>query len=384
MKVLSIGMDRKLLEDNSPALNLHRKYSEKVEEFHIIVFSLKKHALNSKSINNLHIYPTNSSSRISFLFDAYRMGLKILTECGFKKGDVITTQDPMTIVAYFLSKKTGLPFQMQIHTDIFAKGFSSSLLTWKNFWYSGWTQVILDKFLIKRADGIRVVSSAVRDSIIKKYPKTESKIDILPIFVDIEKLVNTYPKRDITKDFPQFSFIILMASRLTKEKRIDIAIKAMVDILEAFPRTGLVVCGSGNEKSSLLSLAKKFRIQKSVIFAGWQDDLVSYYKTASLFLLTSQYEGYGMSLIEAGASGCPIVTTRVGIAKTNLFQNQKNVSICDNLNSECVAKEVMDIMRDNQKREIYRTNMRDSLKSMSGDVDVYVKNYISLLEKIIK
>ncbi len=42
--------------------------------------------------------------------------------------------------------------------------------------------------------------------------------------------------------------------------------------------------------------------------------MASYYKTADLFLLTSNYEGYGRTIIEAMAAGCPVVMTDVGIA----------------------------------------------------------------------
>ena len=60
MKVLSIGTDRKLFEKESAVLERSMDYTSKLEEFHIIVFSLKKHNLSQKDEGNLHIYPTNS------------------------------------------------------------------------------------------------------------------------------------------------------------------------------------------------------------------------------------------------------------------------------------------------------------------------------------
>ena len=55
-------------------------------------------------------------------------------------------------------------------------------------------------------------------------------------------------------------------------------------------------------------------MQDNVIFEPWTDDLFSYYKTAGLFLLVSNYEGYGRTVVEAMAAGCPVITTDVGIA----------------------------------------------------------------------
>ena len=55
----------------------------------------------------------------------------------------------------------------------------------------------------------------------------------------------------------------------------------------------------------------------NVIFEKWIDreTLFSYYKTVDLFLVTSLYEGYGMTLVEAQAAGCPIISTDVGVAR---------------------------------------------------------------------
>ncbi len=65
------------------------------------------------------------------------------------------------------------------------------------------------------------------------------------------------------------------------------------------------------------------KIKANVIFEPWTDDLVSYYKTADLFLLTSNHEGYGMSVVEAMAAGCPLIMTDVGCAR-ELVKNEYN------------------------------------------------------------
>jgi glycosyltransferase involved in cell wall biosynthesis len=75
--------------------------------------------------------------------------------------------------------------------------------------------------------------------------------------------------------------------------------------------------GNGSEKDKLKIKSKKLNLEKSIIFESWakQEVLISYYKTANLFLSTSLFEGYGMTLIEAKTAGSPIVSTDIGIAK---------------------------------------------------------------------
>lgn len=378
-------MDRKLFQDESAVLERSKEYASKMKELHIVVFSLKKHNLKAKKIDNLYIYPTNSSTRITFLFDAYRLGKKIIVERGFARGDsVITVQDPMTIIGYLLSKKYKFPIQIQLHTDIFDPNFKMSLVSPLNFWYTGFVHVPLSDFFIPKADRIRVVSENIKNSLERRFRNIDEKIDVLPVYVDINTLFGTYPKRDIKKDFPQFSKIILMASRLSSEKRIDVALHVFEKVLEKVPKAGLVICGEGPEFTSLSKKAKELEIEKSVVFLPWQEDLVSYYKTADVFLLTSEYEGYGMTMIEAGASGCPMVVTRVGVAKSVLFRDGKNSFVCHVGDTQCLSSGVIELLENPTKRDSFKQEMQDSISNISKTKEEYVKEYVSLLEKLLK
>jgi glycosyltransferase involved in cell wall biosynthesis len=290
----------------------------------------------------------------------------------------------MTIVGYSLSKKFCFPLQIQIHTDIFSSQFKKSNLGFKNFWYSGLVQVPLTSHFIKRADGIRVVSQNIKDSILKRLRDLKAQIEVLPIYVDVLSLANTYPGRDIKKDFPRWSHIILMASRLSKEKRIDTALKVLKKVLIKFPLAGLVICGEGEEESNLKSVVREIGLGQNVAFLPWQKDLVSYYKTADIFLSTSEYEGYGMTMIEAGASGCAMVVTKVGIASSEIFKNNENCFVCEVGDISCLSQGVVELLSNNSKRDDFRRKMQSYVVSISKSKEEYVIEYVRLLENLLK
>ena len=122
---------------------------------------------------------------------------------------------------------------------------------------------------------------------------------------------------------------------------------AMKKVIAEYPRVGFIIVGSGSEMKNLKLKTIDYRLKTSVIFAGWQDDLVSYYKTADLYISTSDYEGYGLSLVEAALSGCPIVTTDAGIAGSVLKEGV-GAFICPPRDASCLSGKVLKIIADKE------------------------------------
>lgn len=232
-----------------------------------------------------------------------------------KVPDVVTAQDmEQSVLAWFYFKIFGTPWQMQIHSDIFSPQYFRQSLKNK-------IRVRLAEFLLPRASGIRVVSRKIKRSILQKYPALVERITVLPIFVDAEYIRAYTIKTDLRKKYPG-RFIILMASRITKEKNILLAVEALRELTTHPKDPLLLVVGDGPELSRLKKASEGIVLERNIQFLPFTDDIFSYYKTADLFLLTSNYEGYGMTLVEASIAGIKIISTDVGIASDILpFEN---------------------------------------------------------------
>lgn len=77
----------------------------------------------------------------------------------------------------------------------------------------------------------------------------------------------------------------------------------------AEPEARLMFVGDGAGRDTLLSLAQQLGVADRVIFAGFQSDPSSFYATADLFALSSDYEGFGNVIVEALSFGLPVVST---------------------------------------------------------------------------
>lgn len=100
---------------------------------------------------------------------------------------------------------------------------------------------------------------------------------------------------------------VLTVGRMKKEKNHALLMRAFAELEQ--PDARLMFVGDGTERASLTSLAQELGIESRVIFAGFCHDPTPFYKTADVFALSSDYEGFGNVIVEAMACGTPVVST---------------------------------------------------------------------------
>ncbi len=318
MNLLIINLDKGIFRPGSMSLANLKDYSRFFEKLFVITWTRRE----EKSIsfeNRLFIYPTNSRSRLFYILDTCRIFKKFIKGEGI---DLVSSQDPFEtgFTAYLISRLFKIPLHLQAHTDFLSLYFGKESTLNK-------VRVFIAKFLILRADCVRVVSERIKKSLVINGCALVDKIAVFPIFVDVKKIQLEPIKTDLRKKYLQFDFIILMASRLTAEKNIGLAIEAMAKVIKRRPKTGLIIAGEGPKAEALKSQIENYKLQENIILEPWTDDLVSYYKTADLFLLTSNYEGYGMAVVEAMAAGCPVIMTEVGLAGEVLIDKKDGLVV---------------------------------------------------------
>ncbi len=325
MKVLSIGSDRNLFIRDSEAQKRIKEYGTLFDELHIIVFADKTLGRSDSILGkNIFIYPTNHRYKLSYMLNIHAIAGRIFRKYG--KDFIISCQDPFEagFAGWLLSRWLKVPLQIQVHTDIFSRYFSAES-------FMSRLRVVAAELLLPRADGIRVVSERIAQSLKKRNLKLKAAPVVLPVFVDVQRIQSARIRTDLHKKYPDHDCIILAASRLTKEKNLGMAIEAMAEVVKKLPMNPLLlIVGDGPEREKLKGACQKLQIAGSVTFEPWSDDLISYYKTADLFLLTSNYEGYGRTVVEAMAAGTPVIMTDVGLAGELLINDLDGIVIAVN------------------------------------------------------
>lgn len=377
VKILSISTERRIFDKESEVHSRAFSYSELFDELHIVVFNTRKNLKIDTEKNQygekLFVYPTNSINRWFYVFDAIKTGQKIIKEKKLNRDNsYITTQDPFEtgLTGWFLSLKSKIELNIQIHTDIFSPYFKKGHLL--NIF-----RISISNFIIPKADSIRVVSRNIKDSVINKFNVDKNKITILPIIVDKEKIINSEINEDLRKKYSQFDFIFLVISRLEKEKNIPIAIESFKEVVKQNPRAGLIIVGDGNWKNILKKLVRNYKLENNIIFEGWKNSVNSYLKTADVLVSASFYEGYGMIFIEAVLCGCPIISSNVGIVKDK-FTDGEDAVICDSEDKECFLRAMVKFIEDpNLGRELVQNakHLVENSENIILDKKEYLERY---------
>lgn len=101
--------------------------------------------------------------------------------------------------------------------------------------------------------------------------------------------------------------VIVAAGRLVKEKGFDVAIRAFARLEDKTAR--LIILGDGPLHDELAALARRLGVANRVELKGYVPDISPWLRQARLLLLSSYYEGFGAVLVEALATGRPVVST---------------------------------------------------------------------------
>ena len=376
MKVLIINIDKNIFEPGSKSLERLKEYANFCEKLSVVV--LTRRSFEPIKVGSLSVFATGSCCRVKYSFDTLGLAKKIMTE---EKHDLVMTQDPFDTghIGWLIKKRYKIPWQCQIHTDFLSPYF------WRESFLNK-IRVLLAKFLLPSADGIRVVSQRIKNSLQTENYKLKINPVVLPIFVDLEKFKTALIKIDLKQKYPQFDFIILMASRLTREKNIGIAIEAMKEILKRKnlnPKPStlnplLLIVGDGPEGQKLESRIQNLELSTNIKIENWTDDLISYYKTADLFLLTSNYEGYGRTVVEAMSAGLPVVMTDVGIAGELLIDDLDG-RVVPVGSEKALAAAIMELKENFAKKEEFKQNNLKLLEKWPTKQE-YLEKYKRSLE----
>ena len=163
----------------------------------------------------------------------------------------------------------------------------------------------VERSLSRLADRVITITDALHRFTVERVGVSADKVET--IHYGLEGLPEAWGVNG-SDDVPRDARVLLAVSRLTEQKGIDVAIRA----LAALPSDMvLVVLGDGPERAALKRLALELGLEQRVFLLGRVPDVASWLRRTSVFVHPARWEGFGLAVLEAMLAGLPVVASNV-------------------------------------------------------------------------
>jgi N-acetyl-alpha-D-glucosaminyl L-malate synthase BshA len=169
----------------------------------------------------------------------------------------------------------------------------------------------ITRFSIERSDRITSVSQWLKDETVKAFGCENCRVEVIPNFVDPVAFERSHHGDALRKELGGGRPVLMHISNFRPVKRVRDVVRVFAKVRAQRPCT-LVMVGDGPERSGAEEEARELGVAADVRFLGRIDDVAPLLAAADLYLFPSESESFGLSALEALASGVPVVAARVG------------------------------------------------------------------------
>jgi glycosyltransferase involved in cell wall biosynthesis len=197
---------------------------------------------------------------------------------------------------------------------------------------------LLYRLLYWRADRVICQTRAMAADLAAKIGVPREKIVVLANPVDLDGV------RVAKVDASEWSGAgphLLAVGRLSQEKGFDLLIEAFAGVHEKFSSADLTIVGAGGEESALKTLCRNSNLENAVRFAGRVDQPYSFFRDATLFVLSSRHEGMPNALLEAAAAGLPVVATPASGGVVDLLRGRRGMWLAQEVSSRALGEAIV-------------------------------------------
>lgn len=178
---------------------------------------------------------------------------------------------------------------------------------------TGWRReasLRLHRAMNGRLDGYVAVSQSVADAARERRETGAAQVAIIPPGIELPGEETLARARVVRRETP--APVVAFVGRLEAEKRLDVLLHAVPDVLEELPGCRFVVAGSGGAEQEWRQLAAQLRVEAAVDWLGAVDDAAAVLQSAHVYVNPSPGEGFGLATAEAMAFALPVVAVASG------------------------------------------------------------------------
>ncbi|TQS74121.1 glycosyltransferase [Ornithinibacillus gellani] len=240
---------------------------------------------------------------------------------------------PMDFISYFIAYKITAKKKLQwIHFDVTKIGFDQSFAK-RNY---------------PSFDRIFTVSNEGKEKLLQLMPSLHEKVTVCTNRLSSEQIINQAEQEICMAD--GFSgTTILTVGRLSEEKGQDLAIQAMVKLLEMGHNVRWYCVGEGPFRGYCETLIERYSLKSKFFLLGALANPYPFMKACDIYVQPSRHEGYCITLAEAKVFHKPIVTTNFTGAKEQIIDGRTGIIVEPDVNS--ISTAIHSLLEEPEKRK---------------------------------
>lgn len=356
------------------ATELGLELSKRGHQIHFITYNqpVRLDLLNE----NVHFHEVNVPEYPLFHYQPYELALssKLVDMVKLHKIEVLHVHYaiPHAYAAYMAQK-------MLLEEDIFVPivttlhGTDITLVGNHPFYKPAVT------FSINKSNAVTTVSQSLKDDTLRLFD-IKQEINVVTNFIDLNKYEHNFTDCQRGVMAQDHEKIITHISNLRQVKRIPDVIKIFYNIQKEIP-SKLIMVGEGPERKKAEALCRELNISHKVVFVGNSNEIDRILCFSDLFLLPSETESFGLSALEAMASGVPVISSNAGgIPEVNLNGFSGYLSPVGDV--ENMSKNAISILQSEETLRLFKANAKKQASNFG--ISQIVPQYEAVYQKALK
>jgi N-acetyl-alpha-D-glucosaminyl L-malate synthase BshA len=204
----------------------------------------------------------------------------------------------------------------------------------------------ITKFSIEKSDGLTAVSQYLRTETQNAFGCTGCRIEVIPNFIDPK----VYDRARYTPQLREQAAgrkVLMHVSNFRPVKRVKDVVGIYARVAREIPSV-LVMVGDGPDRVEAELEARRLDVGDSVFFLGKLESVAPLLASADLFLLPTQSESFGLSALEALATGVPVIGSRAG-GLPEVVRDGETGALCHVGDVEGMAHAAIELLRDPER-----------------------------------
>ncbi len=234
-------------------------------------------------------------------------------------------------------------------------------------YYSPFKSLLLrfmERALARITDRIVAVSEGVKRELVEYRIAPADKIAVIPLGFDLEPFLNSLSHRGQFRrelGLHDSAGLVGIVGRIFPIKNHRLFLDAAARVAAEEPDARFIIVGDGILRPEMEQHARALGISDRVIFTGWRRDLPRIYADLDVLVISSDNEGTTVSAIEAMASGCPVVATRVG-GIPDLIDDGETGYLVPPGDARALAAAILRLLRDREAAGRIGSAARDAVR----------------------